>query len=153
MSGLIKQWLVPLLLGIIFIFSLGYLSGRMANAAIFNKKNPLLLEKREQAGEIPVVVLNGIEKSNLVGSIDGEVRLFVNKKMVPPNETGDFTVPAGALLYDFITVEVPGGMDFVASKKGTKYYPVNSAQGQQLAPENRVYFKTAEEAEKYGYKR
>lgn len=40
---------------------------------------------------------------------------------------------------------------FVASKTGKKYYLVDSAAGQKIKEENRVYFKTKEEAEKAGF--
>ena len=40
---------------------------------------------------------------------------------------------------------------FVASKTGKKYYAADSAQGQKIKEENRVYFKTEKEAEKAGY--
>ena len=40
---------------------------------------------------------------------------------------------------------------FVASKTGKKYYLIDSAAGQKIKEENRVYFKTEKEAEKAGY--
>ncbi len=40
---------------------------------------------------------------------------------------------------------------FVASKTGKKYYELNSAAGQKIKEENRLYFGSAEEAEKAGY--
>ncbi len=40
---------------------------------------------------------------------------------------------------------------FVASKTGKKYYAAGSAQAEKIAEENRVSFKTAEEAEAAGY--
>lgn len=41
---------------------------------------------------------------------------------------------------------------FFASKKGKKYYPIRCSAGKSIKIENRVYFKTANEAEKAGYK-
>ena len=41
--------------------------------------------------------------------------------------------------------------EFVASKTGKKYYVIDSTQGKKIKQENRVYFKTAKEAEKSGY--
>ena len=40
---------------------------------------------------------------------------------------------------------------FVASKAGKKYYPADSAQGQKIKEESRVFFASEEEAEKAGY--
>lgn len=39
------------------------------------------------------------------------------------------------------------GRAFVASKNGTKYYPVNCKSADRIKEENKVYFATAEEAE------
>ena len=46
---------------------------------------------------------------------------------------------------------VPAGKNFFASSRGTKYYPVGCPAGQNLKPDNRVYFTTGEEAQKAGY--
>jgi len=45
----------------------------------------------------------------------------------------------------------PEGATFVASKTGKKYYAVDSAQGQKIKDENRVYFKTEDEAKAAGF--
>lgn len=39
---------------------------------------------------------------------------------------------------------------FVASKNGTKYYPIGCKSAARIKPENRVYFNTTEEAEDSG---
>lgn len=44
-----------------------------------------------------------------------------------------------------------GSEGFIASKSGKKYYPGGSAQAEKIAEENRVSFKTKEEAEAAGY--
>lgn len=41
---------------------------------------------------------------------------------------------------------------FVASVRGTVYYPVGCRAAQKLAPANRVYFQTAEQAQAAGYR-
>lgn len=40
---------------------------------------------------------------------------------------------------------------FFASKKGTKYYPVDCGAGQTLLETNKIFFSTSAEAEKAGY--
>lgn len=40
---------------------------------------------------------------------------------------------------------------FVASKNGTKYYPIGCGGVNRIKEENRVWFSTKEEAEKSGY--
>lgn len=39
---------------------------------------------------------------------------------------------------------------FVASKNGTKYYPINCKSVSRIKEENKIYFESAEEAEKGG---
>jgi hypothetical protein len=43
------------------------------------------------------------------------------------------------------------GKNFFASSRGTKYYPLGCSAGKTIKQENRIYFDTAEEAEKAGY--
>ena len=45
----------------------------------------------------------------------------------------------------------PSDAVFVASKTGKKYYAADSAAGKKIKEENRVFFKTTEEAKKAGY--
>lgn len=40
---------------------------------------------------------------------------------------------------------------FFASSRGSKYYSISCGAGKTIKEENRVYFKTSEEAEKAGY--
>lgn len=40
---------------------------------------------------------------------------------------------------------------FIASTKGSKYYPLGCAGGQNIKQENKIYFATREEAEGAGY--
>lgn len=43
------------------------------------------------------------------------------------------------------------GKNFFASNRGSKYYPVGCAGGQNIVQENRIYFATGEEADRAGY--
>lgn len=43
------------------------------------------------------------------------------------------------------------GKAFFASNRGTKYYPLGCNAGKNIKMENRIYFNSAEEAEKSGY--
>jgi hypothetical protein len=40
---------------------------------------------------------------------------------------------------------------YFASSRGKKYYPIGCSAGKSLKEENRIYFETANEAEKAGY--
>jgi hypothetical protein len=43
--------------------------------------------------------------------------------------------------------------EYVASSRGRMYYPVSCKAANSLKPENKIYFKTATEAETAGYQR
>jgi len=49
------------------------------------------------------------------------------------------------------TIQNLNGKNFFASNKGTKYYSIGCSAGNNLKPENRIYFTSREEAEKAGY--
>ena len=101
----------------------------------------------------PVVQIDGIRNGYLEGTILGDARMFLGQEQVLPTASGSFRVLASTFLRNEVQVLVPEGMRFMASKKGKKYYPVASAAANNLAPQNRVYFRTAEEAAQSGYVR
>jgi len=103
--------------------------------------------------KVPVVIINGIENSKLVGSIAEEVRVFLDDEMVIPNASGAFAVSADSLFVNSVTVSVPEGMQFVASSRGKYYYPVISSKGERITPKNRIYFRDANAAEGAGFVR
>jgi len=92
------------------------------------------------------VTLVGIRDGKLTGNMFGTVRLIVDKKAIEPNADGAFEIDARVFMINEVSVHVPKGTKFVASKRGTYFYPVDSARGQQLKPANRIYFATAKEA-------
>jgi len=98
-----------------------------------------------------VVVLEGIRDGKIVGSLEGDVRLWIGENEVLANTGGTISVDPGPLIVNEMSVLVPQGMQFVASKRGKKYYPVLVAAGQSITPENRIYFESAEKAEAMGY--
>lgn len=100
---------------------------------------------------VPVVTISGVEDNHIAGSAHGDVRVFLGDKMVIPDGSGSFRVPAGDLFQNVTTVRIPSGMHFVASKRGKKYYPVDAPAAAKLAPANRVYFQDAASAERAGY--
>ncbi len=107
----------------------------------------------DEGTDLPVVRIDGIANGALVGSVEGVVRLSAGGTIIPVDDEGRFAIADRSILTNRITVMAPPGMRFVASSKGTKYYPVDSAGGQNIVPQNRVYFATAEEAEAAGYRR
>jgi hypothetical protein len=96
---------------------------------------------------IPVVRIDGITGNTIVGSVSGTARVFLSGRPVLV-ESGSFRLPSNVITR---AASGPVTGTFVASKRGKKYYPIGSPSAEKLSPANRVYFQTAQEAEKAGY--
>ena len=144
--------LLPLIGALLLAGILGYLIGRTVAVRAAFQASPV--QVREQAHPLePTVVLEGVRDGKVIGSVKGEVRLWIGEKQVFPDEEGKFAAEPGPLLVNDISVLTPEGMQFVASKRGEKYYPVRSGEAQRIALENRVYFESALQAEGAGYRK
>lgn len=128
----------------------GYLLGR-ASAWHTQALVPFFSLSHGEVSTMPTVSIDGLEDGRAVGQVHGNVRLLVGGTLV--TGTGHFAVPAGALLTNRLTIIIPDWAQFAASKQGSKYYPVFSKSAERLSPANRVYFRTAEDAEKAGYRK
>lgn len=89
----------------------------------------------------------------LVGVVTGDVRLIARNHLIIPAASGSFAIADTTLLTNIIEIHIPEGMQFVASKRGKKYYPVHSASAGNLSPANRIYFLSSQAAEAAGYTR
>lgn len=127
----------------------GYIAGRVLTIQQFADP-PFLLEP-DLRPRVPVVQVEGIQEGVVMGHISGDVRVFWGEDMIIPDGSGAFRIADDVFLTEEVTVEIPDGMKFVASRKGKKYYSVMSAMGERIKPENRVYFPTAGDAEAYGF--
>ncbi len=125
-----------------------YIAGRMVSFRQFADP-PFRLEP-DTRPLVPVVHIEGLDGGKIVGRINGEVRVFFGDMMVIPDGSGAFRI-AEDLLVEETAILVPDGMQFVASRKGKKYYSVTSPMSERIKPENRVYFSTAAEAEVSGF--
>ncbi|MBI3331818.1 S1 RNA-binding domain-containing protein [Candidatus Peregrinibacteria bacterium] len=72
------------------------------------------------------------------------------KEKASAKETKE-TVPSASLRTSETKETKEPSTGFIASKTGKKYYPAGSTQAGKIKEENRVMFKTAEEAETAGY--
>jgi hypothetical protein len=132
--------------------AIGLLTGSVLTAWHLREPPAMKIVEDSASADVPVVRIDGIFNGSLLGTAAGGVRIVAGDTPVMPNASGSFSISDPSVLSNIITVTVPEGMNFVASKRGKKYYPVNSAGGQGIVPENRVYFKTAEDAQRAGYK-
>lgn len=145
------RFLVP---AIALTFVLGGLTGSIATAWLSASDVPLqIVDDTSSGGDVSVVHIDGIRNGALVGTVSGEVRLVGGENFVDVAADGTFTIKDTKILTNVIQIQVPEGMHFVASKRGKKYYPVNSASAQNLSLENRIYFPDEQSAQKAGYSR
>tara|TARA_B100000315_G_C14375002_1_gene494771 strand:+ start:94 stop:567 length:474 start_codon:yes stop_codon:yes gene_type:complete len=143
---------LPFIGALLLAAMLGYLLGRIATVRIALNPLPTKVVDDSRRRE-PTVVLQGIQDGKLIGSMSGEVRMWIGEQQIFADADGQFVAEPGPLLVNTISILIPEGMQFVASSRGKKYYPVLASQAQNLAPENRVYFPDAAAAEAAGYSR
>lgn len=136
-------------IAVILAIILGILLGLIIS--IISTDIPVTTIREDKRSIIPVIMITGVQDGNIIGTMRGNVRFFISDDQVLPSASGSFTAPAGSLLKNLTMVKVPAGMQYVASKRGKKYYPVTSRSAASLAPANRVYFKDVEAAEAAGY--
>ena len=128
----------------LFALSLGYLAGnRIAIHPL-----PMVIQK-DTRPLVPIVRIDGVDNGILHGSIVGNARLAIGSIVL--TQSGKFALDSSDVLVNTVHVVVPDGMRFVASSRGKKYYPVFSSSASRLSVQNRIYFKTEEEALRAGY--
>lgn len=135
------------------MFCCGFCAGAIVDAWMFHQASPIAVIADESSPSVPVVRIDGIRNSALVGSMNGNLRLIARDHLIVPDASGFFIIHDAKLLTNMIEVHIPPGMKFVASKRGKKYYPVASASAGNLSPANRVYFASEAAARAAGYVR
>lgn len=129
----------------------GFLTGGVVTAWTLRDPPPLAVVPDDTPAGVSAVSIEGIRDGALVGSVTGQVRLSAGGRPVSTGSGGVFRVSDRGVLTNVITVSVPEGMRFTASRRGKKYYPVDSSDAQRIVPENRIYFKDEESARAAGY--
>ncbi len=143
--------ILPAIAPLILACLLGYLIGRIVSIQITVQSAAPMHFTSDTRPTVPVVSIDGVRNGQLEGRMSSGVRLFVGEEYIIPTASGTFYISAEPVLVNRVTVDVPEGMHFVASRRGTRYYSVTSSQGAQITPANRVYFQTREEAKSNGY--
>lgn len=136
---------IPLLFA---VFCLAASSGFLTGRQITNHQSPITLMK-DQRPLIPTINIEGIRNGLLHGSIKGSARISIGSELL--TQSGIFAIDASHILTNEIAVIVPQSAQFLASKRGKKYYPVFSSAGERIKPSNRIYFETAKQAQSAGY--
>ncbi|MDO8648670.1 MAG: hypothetical protein Q7R81_02705 [Candidatus Peregrinibacteria bacterium] len=135
---------------ILLTLSLGILIGRLSMWVRMPSDIPTTV-RPDVRETVPVVEIYGVRNGKVTGTAKGAVRLFLGEDLVIPDGSGAFAVVAPELLRNEVTVQVPAGMQFVASKKGKYFYRVDTAAGERIVPANRVYFPDSAAAERAGF--
>ena len=128
----------------------GYLIGRLVTSASLPK--PSIMVVPDERDPVAVIRLEGVRNGQLEGETKGDVRFFLGDRLILA-QSGTLKVPVGSFFTNEIAITIPEGMQFVASKKGTYYYPVDSADGEKIVPENRYYFRDEISAKAAGFKK
>jgi hypothetical protein len=143
--------LLPFLGSLLLAIVFGYLVGRIVDVQLSLPDTPIVLRESTRP-QVPVVRIKGVRDGTIQGTITGEARLFLGEEYVIQDASGAFAHPADLFFMHVVSILIPEGMQFVASKRGTYYYPVSSKEAERLVPENRLYFRTEQEAKNAGYK-
>ena len=94
---------------------------------------------------------NGLLKGEIAGQ---KAHLAYSTEDVLSLEPGDsFEIPIYKVTLGqyYSPRDLPEGTQFIASKQGKYYYSVLNSKAFGITPKNRLYFKTAKEAENRGY--
>lgn len=140
---------LPIALFFSLIAITGYIGGRIHQSLRDIPTEPLQLIEDTRT-KTPVVMIDAIYEGSIHGTTEGQVRIFGEGHMVVPDAKGNFRIALSSLRKT-IDIRVPSDAKFAASKNGKKYYDITSKAAARLKPETRVYFRTAEDAERAGY--
>jgi hypothetical protein len=141
--------LLVLAIGIFSGYSLGYYRGAQS-------RFPEIRTVADINPGVATLKLDGIKDGKLKGSVTGrEIRI-----VVAPQDIRTFAVGAGveipigsAISSPTAASAIPADAQFVASRRGKLYYSIFDPRALGLSPENLIYFRSAEEAEKGGYRK
>ena len=128
----------------------GFLLGSIVTTYGLVRRPPVVVMD-DAAPDISVVSIEGIRDGALRGVARGNVRVVAGDEIVSVDQSGSFMIRDSRILTNTVILEVPPGMHFVASKRGKKYYSVDSSQARNIVPENRIYFPDEISARQAGY--
>ncbi len=148
--------LLNTLLASLLILAIGLLSGY--SLGFYRGSQSRFPEIRTVADINPGIAtlnINGINQGKLTGTVAGQPLRLISGKDVTEAKAGEsIEIAVGlASLQAPQNPTIPINALFMASKRGKLYYSIFDSRGLEIAPQNRVYFETADEAEKAGYKK
>lgn len=87
------------------------------------------------------IIYPELYKNTVVYLPESERNILLNNYNNMSNILDETTTQEGIAAY---------GQNFVASKNGSRYYPVDCKSSSRIKPENKIYFNTANDAERAG---
>lgn len=131
---------------------MGYLLGNFQAAkASFPEITPI----QEVNRAVATVKLMEVGHGNLIGKVEGQkVRMAYNSEQILELAPGDsFEIPLDDVSLNLFYLEhqIPEEARFIASNSGKYFYHILDKRSLSITPKNRVFFSTADQAEKAGY--
>lgn len=113
------------------------------------------VERGDFSDEIALLFFDKIENGILYGRLEGEeARIVVaGKEEVDSVFEGEFSFEVTPILPNLKKVPAPEWAQFVASSRGSKFYPLDSPRAALVSVKNRTFFRSAEEAMQNGFER
>ncbi len=130
--------------------SFGFFIGLwFANFSSVTNIAPLSISSADE--KIPVLTLLSIENGILkISKNNEEIRVRINDEIFIATDENIFEIPIETILPMLQKLPAPEGMNFVASKRGSTYWPLDSPRAFILSVKNRVFYKTEIDAIKDG---
>lgn len=143
---------------LVLTLSLGFTTGYTVGT--YNAKTnrfPLIQSAEEINPGVATLQMLEIRDGEMIGRVTGRnARLAYSPDAILELQEGAyFKIPISEVnLASFYQAEmIPEDVNFIASSEGSYYYHLLDKKAFGITPENRLYFRTSEEAEIAGYKK
>lgn len=139
---------INLIIASLCILIVGILIGKYQERILFNQSNAQIIQLEEDLNQpIPAIKILGIQDGKLLGTIsEDEIRLFTEKEVALVDSELNFTLKISDELRKNLLFDVPENMNYVASQKGKRFYNIYDSYATKIAPQNRIFFQTKQDA-------
>lgn len=140
------------------LLGFGFSAGALTQKILYsqNAAGLEILETSEPILTVPVIRFEKIENGILYGhNNSAEARFIIgeNTEEIFVEQSGNFSFPVTPILPNLAMIPAPEGSQFVASSRGTKYWPLDAPQAALISVKNRTFFISEEDAIAKGYSR
>ncbi len=144
---------INLFIASLCILIVGILIGKYQERILFNKEKSQIIHLKEDLNQgVPSIKILGLKDGELVGEIsDKTIRLTTEKEIALFDDDLNFTLKFNDILRKDLLFHVPENMNYIASRKGKKFYNIYDSSAKKIAPQNRIFFQTRAAAFAEGY--